>query len=181
MHDVLRGCLGLCRVLLGMVLLGGLLGGQGCVSRCASDLDCVKSCPCGDGTTCTLGLSCVNTLCELEETPICQVPEDFCQKYKDKGLCGSKKCDQNNDCLKRCNPCLANFQPAGGGNVTQCRYECKRTYTCLEDEGMCDQSYASQTCDDICSQAIPQDANCTLPPGVDCKKVSTGNVQLPGN
>ncbi|MBI5494788.1 MAG: hypothetical protein HY904_07145 [Deltaproteobacteria bacterium] len=131
----------------------------GCVSRCASNADCVKSCPCPDGKNCIVGLECVNTFCELEETPICQVPEDFCEKYSSKGLCGSKKCGRSEDCAKTCN-CAHNITV--NNQTTTCCHTCTSQYTCLPDEDLCDQTFASQTCDDICARVQITDMQCNF-------------------
>lgn len=168
-------------VLAALATAAVLATAPGCMSRCASDLDCVKDCQCPDGTVCQLGLSCVNTFCELEESPLtCQVPEDFCKKYKDKGLCGSKKCDRTEDCTKNCN-CVTRFTPMGGNSV-DCCFDCVQQFSCDRGEGLCDSAYAGTKCDDICGGAIPQDDQCNPPPdnnGLRCKRVSCAGF-LPG-
>ena len=145
---------------------------QGCVSRCSADSDCVKTCPCENGGTCTVGLMCVNTFCEIEENPICQLPEDFCTKYSAKSLCGSKKCERTEQCVKKCT--CPGRQVSQNNQTATCCYKTTAPFTCDFNEGLCDPNYASNTCESICGRITPTDLNCTVPPvdGVQIESVS---------
>lgn len=146
---------------LGLVAVGFILGvGQGCVSRCSADSDCVKSCPCDNGGNCTIGLSCKDTFCEIDESPMsCQIPGDFCGKYS--GYCGSKKCQNTETCLKACN-CAQNVPNSNPAQA--CCYSCTTGFTCDMEKELCDTTYAKLTCDDICGGIAVLDAQCTVKP-----------------
>ena len=150
---------------LGLMLVAVLLavgGSTACVSRCSADSDCVKTCPCENGGTCTVGLQCVNTFCEIEENPICQIPEDFCAKYSAKSLCGSKKCERTEQCQKDC-VCPARVVTQNNQQANCC-YKATAQFTCDFNEGLCDPNYAANTCEIICGRITPTDLNCTAPP-----------------
>lgn len=141
---------------------------SGCRSRCSSDADCVKSCPCtakggnqedrDTSQLCSLGMRCQNTFCEEEEGWACGVPPDeFCDKYASRGLCGSRRCSDSDDCIKKCS-CV--FQLTVNNQTTDCCFTLRVQGSCDQEVDACDAEYA-RTCESLCGDITTTTAtNC---------------------
>ncbi|MEW5854598.1 MAG: hypothetical protein AB2A00_37830 [Myxococcota bacterium] len=156
--------------LLAALLVTVTVSGVGCRSRCSSDADCVKNCPCTEtsedpsetrnaGQDCAVVLRCENTLCEGEEGLLCGMPGDtFCSTYAGNGLCGTKKCSADKECRKTCE-CAATITV--GEQQQQCCFRLRRTGTCLEEFKACDSDYA-RPCEEVCrEQNLGQVTQCS--------------------
>ena len=114
--------------------------GSGCFPReCEQHSNCIKSCDCLDTTTQT-NTSCGMTfLCEVENKS-CEAAYDmdcteFCQTYAAKGVCGSKRCTLDSECLRSVT-CTVTDSAGNSQDIP-----CSQQFSCDNDLEVCETAY----------------------------------------
>ncbi|MCP4504434.1 MAG: hypothetical protein GY822_31365 [Deltaproteobacteria bacterium] len=86
-----------------------------------------------------------NGICEDAMNQGC---DEFCGNFAARGMCGSKRCDDERDCDRYagCQTVDESGQPNGF-------FDCSRRFTCNQEAGACDTSYATLSDTEMCQQS----------------------------
>jgi hypothetical protein len=108
--------------------------------QCDSSANCLKSCRCEDKSRneiidCPLFFMCDTEagVCEDAYNMSC---DEFCSTFAARGACGSKRCDDEDDCVREttCQAEVSGQEPVP--------YSCAIRFTCEENEGgVCSTGY----------------------------------------
>lgn len=119
------------------------LQGSGCFAKeCLDETYCVRECECTDSTRNTVTQCPIQFQCNVADQ-ICDEAyndlscDEICTNYAARGLCGSKQCTTENECLRQ-TTCQA-FDPGTGEQI--CSYNCDLLFACDADVNACEADY----------------------------------------
>lgn len=138
-------------------LLAGLLSGSSCAPKqCEDDSYCVRTCECtssasGASFDCPVQFACAeNDLCETAYNEASC--DDLCQQFASRDLCGSKRCENENDCVREalCNA----FDPNTGMIIET--FSCQSVFACDPEVFACEAAYVATSDDQLCQACAAQ-------------------------
>lgn len=120
-----------------------LLAGAQCFPRqCRTHEHCLRVCECEEAETeivieCPFFFRCERDTgtCESDYSASCS---EICQRYAGAGLCGSKKCTNEAECVRSV---LCQAQNQQTGEVSQ--FGCELPFACNQDVGACEAGFAA--------------------------------------
>ena len=144
-----------------LVALFPLLAGAQCFPRqCRSHEHCQRLCECSDTSTntfvqCPMFFRCDTQagVCADEYNMSC---DEVCQRFAASGLCGSKTCDNEAECVREV-VCKAVDSQSG---QPVCEFGCPVTFRCEQDVGACEAAFADPTTPCPATCPVPTDGSC---------------------
>lgn len=124
--------------------------------QCEDDSYCVRTCTCTSSATgqsfdCPVQFACgENELCETAYGE--SSCDDLCQQFAARDLCGSKRCENENDCVREV---LCNAYDPNTGQLIE-TFTCQSIFACDPEVFACEAAYVTTTDDALCQACAAQ-------------------------